>query len=340
MAEVRTALLTGVTGFIAKRIALDLLNAGWAVRGSLRSTGRADEVREAVRPQLADPSALDRLTFVELDLTRDAGWDTAMQGADVLVHTASPFPMSQPKDENELIRPAVDGARRALKAAQAAGVTRVVLTSSVAAVMNAEHPQDHVLTEDDWTDTGHPTATAYDKSKTLAEKAAWAFVADHPEMQLTTINPGLVTGRPLDSHYGTSLQLIERLFSGKDPAQPNFGLPIVDVADVSAMHVRALERPETAGRRYLAADSWAMLPEIADWLKQAHPDRKISTRVAPKWLLRLLSPFDPAVRSVLPTVGRRFQVSNQRARTELDIRFVPARESVLATAEFLKEQGR
>jgi dihydroflavonol-4-reductase len=130
----KLVVLTGITGFIAKRIALDLLEAGYAVRGSLRSAGRADEVRNALRPRLSDPAALDQLSFVELDLGRDDGWAEAMEGADALFHTASPFPMAQPKDENEIIKPAVDGTLRALRAAQSAGVTRVVLTSSVVAI--------------------------------------------------------------------------------------------------------------------------------------------------------------------------------------------------------------
>lgn len=331
----KTILLTGVTGFIAKRIALDLLEKGYAVRGSLRSSGRADEVRSAIGPRLSDPSALDRLSFVELDLTRDAGWAEAMEGVDALMHTASPFPMSQPKNPEDLIRPAVDGTLRALRAAHGAGVTRVVLTSSMAAIMNHEGAaaMGHTVTEADWTDPGHPTATAYDQSKTLAEKAAWDFVAEHPGMRLTTINPGLVVGEPLDGHYGTSLALVERILAGADPAVPNFGLPVVDLADVSAMHVAALEREETAGRRYIASADFIMFPEIAGHLAAAYPDRKVTTRIAPKWLLRLLAPFDASVRSVLPTLDRKLTVSNARAREEMGIDFVPWREAIVASAE-------
>jgi dihydroflavonol-4-reductase len=328
-----TVLLTGASGFIAKRIALDLLAAGHTVRGSLRNLTRADEVRAAVRPHLNDPDALDRLSFVELDLTRDAGWAEATAGATALIHTASPFPMAPPKDENELIRPAVDGTLRALRAAQAAGVTRVVMTSSVVAIEANGKIGRERLTEDDWSDPSHPRSTPYYKSKTLAERAAWDFVAQHPEMRLTTINPSLVLGRPLDAHFGTSLQLIERILTGKDPMQPDIGFGIVDVADVSAMHVRALERPESAGKRYIASGPSASMPEIARHLAMRFPDRKIATRVAPVFVLRLLALFDRSVRTVLPALGAPPAFDNSRARRELGIDFTGWQAAVDRAAE-------
>jgi dihydroflavonol-4-reductase len=315
-------LLTGASGFIAKRITLDLLDAGHAVRGSLRSLKRADEVRAAVRPHLRDPDALDRLSFVELDLTRDQGWAEAMAGMTALIHTASPFPMAPPRDENELIRPAVDGTLRALRAAQSAGVMRVVLTSSVVAIEANAKVGREKLTEADWSDVSHPRSTPYYKSKTLAERAAWDFVAQHPEMQLTTINPSLVLGRPLDADFGTSLQLIERILSGKDPMQPDIGFGIVDVADVSAMHLRALEQPESAGKRYIASGPSATMPEVARHLAKRFPNRRIATRVAPVFVLRLLGLFDRSVKTVLPALGAPPVFDGSRARKELGIEFI------------------
>lgn len=315
-------LLTGASGFIAKRITLDLLDAGHAVRGSLRSLKRADEVRAAVRPHLRDPDALDRLSFVELDLTRDQGWTEAMAGMTALIHTASPFPMAPPRDENELIRPAVDGTLRALRAAQSAGVMRVVLTSSVVAIEANAKVGREKLTEADWSDVSHPRSTPYYKSKTLAERAAWDFVAQHPEMQLTTINPSLVLGRPLDADFGTSLQLIERILSGKDPMQPDIGFGIVDVADVSAMHLRALEQPESAGKRYIASGPSATMPEVARHLAKRFPNRRIATRVAPVFVLRLLGLFDRSVKTVLPALGAPPVFDGSRARKELGIEFI------------------
>lgn len=318
----QTVLLTGVTGFIAKRIALDLLNAGHTVRGSLRSAKRADEVRDAVRPHLTDPAALERLSFVELDLMRDEGWDAALDGVDALMHTASPFPMTQPKDENDLIRPAVDGTLRALRAADAAGVTRVVLTSSVVAI-EAVEVGGRPYTPADWSDPAHPKSSAYYKSKTLAERAAWDFVADHPQMQLTSVNPALVLGTPMDAQYGTSLQLVERVFNGSDPMVPDIGFGVVDVADVSAMHVAALERPETAGNRYIASAASVSMVEMARHLKAAYPDRKIPTRVAPKLMLRVLALFDSTIKTVLPGLGITPKFDTSATTRDLGITFTP-----------------
>lgn len=229
--------------------------------------------------------------------------------------------MAPPEDEDELIRPAVDGTLRALRAAQTAGVARVVMTSSVVAIEANGKVGRQTLTEADWSDTSHPRSTPYYKSKTLAEKAAWDFVARHPEMQLTTINPSLVLGQPLDSDFGTSLQLIERIMSGKDPMQPDIGFGIVDVADVSAMHVRALDRPASSGKRYISSGPSATMPEIARHLAERFPDRKIATRVAPTFILRLLGLFDRSVKTVLPALGAPPVFDSSRARTELGIDF-------------------
>lgn len=331
----QTILLTGITGFIAKRIALDLLNGGYDVVGSLRRMDRADEVREALCPLLPDPAALDRLRFVQLDLLKDNGWENAMEGVEAVVHTASPFPGDIPKDPDALIRPAVDGALRALRAAHAKGVRRVVLTSSCAAMMNRPFPPGHTLTEADWTDPDSPMATPYDRSKTLAERAAWDFVAEHPTMQLTTINPGLVLGTPLDRHYGTSLAVVERVLNGQIPAVPDIGLPVVDLSNVSAMHLAALRRPETIGNRYLAADAWVPLIDLARELASAYPDRKIPTRRAPKLLIRLAALWDSTARVALPTLGRHLDLSNRRAHEDMGITFTPWRMSLRDSADFL-----
>ncbi len=340
MAEPKTVLLTGVTGFIAKRIALDLLRAGYIVRGSLRDRSRVSEVRNAIRPHLTDGSVLDRLGFIELDLTRDAGWNEAMRGVDAVVHTASPFPASPPKRPDDIIRPATEGTLRALEAAQAAGVRRVVLTSSMVAMMDHAMPQGHTLTEADWAEPNHPHATAYERSKTLAERAAWEFAEAHPDLRLTTINPGLVLGQPMDDHYGTSLSVVERIFGGKDPAVPDVGFPVVDLRDVSRMHVAALGKPGTEGRRYVAAAGWVMMPEMARWIAEAYPERKVRTRIAPRWLLTFLSFFDRTIGEIRPNLGRKLSLSNDRARADMKIRFTQPRDSVLTSAAYLAKRGR
>jgi len=333
----KLVVLTGITGFIAKRIAFDLLEAGHSVRGSLRSAKRADEVRDTLRPRLSDPSALDRLSFVELDLGKDDGWTDAMQGADVLMHTASPFPMTQPKDEDDIIRPAVDGTLRAMRAAQATGVTRVVLTSSVVSIEATD--KQGAYTEEDWSDPAHAKSNAYYKSKTLAERAAWDFVGDHPEMQLSTINPALVLGSPMDANYGTSLELIERVLSGKDPMQPNIGFGVVDVADISAMHIAAMDRPEAIGQRFIGSGGTMTMPEVAQHLAARHPDRKIATRIAPKFMLQLLSIFDASIKTILPGIGEAPQFDSSKARQVLGIDFTPPHQAVEMAADAILAKG-
>ncbi|MGR3435220.1 MAG: NAD-dependent epimerase/dehydratase family protein [Shimia sp.] len=324
---IKTVLLTGISGFIAKRIARDLLARGYAVRGSLRSMGRADEVRAAVGDGPLD--------FVELDLTRDDGWEAAMEGVDALIHTASPFPIENPKHPDELIRPAVDGTLRALRAAHGAGVRRVVLTSSMVAIMQVERPRNHKFTGRDWTDLDHPTAAPYHRSKTLAERAAWDFVKAHPGMHLTAVNPGLVVGTPMDAHTGASLSLIERVMAAKDPMQPDLQLPVVDIADVADLHIRALEQDATIGHRLLAtADMWT-LPEIAELLAQTYPQRGIKTRTAPRWLLSVLQFADPQVKAVMPALGRKIAVDTTATRDLTGIDFVPGREALLAAAAWV-----
>ena len=335
----QTVLLTGASGYIAKHIAVQLLNGGYAVRGSLRNLTRADEVRAAVLPHLTLPLD-DRLSFVALDLEQDAGWAAALTGVDVLMHTASPFPLAQPKNPTDLIRPAVQGALRALNAAKAAGVMRVVLTSSSAAVAGGPLPPGKTaFDEADWTNPNAPGTSAYTQSKTLAERAAWDFVRDvAPQMQLTTINPVLVVGPPLDAHFGTSVSIIERLLKASDPMIPHFGFATVDVRDVALAHVLALTTPGTASKRYIAADQFLWFTDIAKILKTNFPSRKIVTRRAPNFVVRILGLFDKSIAGIVPMLGRKDEVSGARAQAELGLKFRDVRRSVVETAQFLIDQ--
>ena len=336
----KTILLTGVTGFIAKRIAVDLLNAGYAVRGSLRSTSRQQEVNAAIAPHLLDPTHLTRLSFQPLDLTKDSGWADAMSGVDAVIHTASPFPLAEPKNEDELIRPAVDGALRALKAAQKAGVKRVVLTSSTVAIMQKDFPDGYTLSPADWSEIGHPSMGSYAKSKTMAEKAAWDFVTTHPEMQLTTINPGLVLGAPTDSHYGSSLDLVRQLMTGKLPFVPNFGFPIVDIRDVSAAHVAALSKPESIGKRFLLAESYMMMPEMVRILKASHPEARLPRGKIPKVVVRLGALVSKQARGILPMVGKHAKIDNSATTEILGVTFTPAAEAITRAADAVSSQTK
>jgi dihydroflavonol-4-reductase len=275
---------------------------------------------------------------VQADLESDAGWADAMQGVAAVLHTASPFPIAQPKDPAVLIRPAVEGTRRVLDAAAAAEVARVVLTSSTVAVFD-ETQRDMVQDESNWCDVTLATTSPYAKSKTLAERAAWD-IARTKGLQLTTINPGLVLGPPLDGHYGSSLGLVERIMKGKDPAMPDLGFVAVDVRDVAEMHLRALQRPETAGKRYLAVAGSLSMIDMGQTLKATYPTRRIPTRKAPLMLLQILSLFDAQIRSILPSIGHHAKVSNARAVTDMGLTFTPTKAALLASADWLARNGK
>ena len=300
-------------------------------------------MRAAVAPWLnSDVDISSSLTFVELDLEQDAGWDEALFGISALMHTASPFPIASPKDENELIRPAVDGTLRALKAAHQAGVTRVVLTSSVAAIYGTDLPADKTeFDEFDWTDITHPVGQmAYTKSKTLAERAAWDFIATHaPEIALTTINPVLVLGVPLDNNFGSSVSIIERILNGKDPMVPDIAFSIVDVKDVADMHVRALQIDASKNERFISSADTLTFLQIAKALKRAYPQRKIATAKAPTMLIRMLALFDEEIKSSLPLLGKVTPATSAKAASILGITFIPAEQSIRETADFLIQSG-
>jgi dihydroflavonol-4-reductase len=337
-------LLTGAGGYIGKHVALQLLNKGYAVRASVRDLKRSQEIKDALRPHLVSGIDIESaLTFVVLDLNKDAGWNEALAGIDVLMHTASPFPIASPQDENELIRPAVEGTLRAMRAAKSAGVKRVVLTSSVAAIYGIDLPAG--VTEFDetmWTDVLHPVGKkAYTKSKTLAEKAAWDFVKNEAsEISLTTINPVLVLGVPLDSHYGSSISIIQRVLKGKDPMLPDLRFAIVDVKDVAKMHVDCIDVKATYGQRIIASADTLSFVQIAKILKSAFPKSNTKTGKAPNFLIRILANFDADIRTILPSLGKPMLVSNKKAKSLLGISFISAQTSVEESAAFLLKNQR
>ena len=299
-------------------------------RFSLRKTHRDSH--------LIDPVTINSLSFVELDLLSDSGWTEALQNIDVLMHTASPFTVGEVKDENVLIRPAVDGTLRALRAAHAAGVKRVVLTSSVAAIQGVEL-DDGVSDYDEscWTDVSSPLGNdAYTKSKTLAEKAAWEYIAtEAPESSMTTLNPSMVLGAPLDNNYGTSVSILERVLDAKDPAMPDLAFSIVDVRDVAAMHVGSIAMKSAEGQRFIAASDAITFIEIAKLLKRTFPDRKIVTRRAPKLLMYVLALFDGQIKSILPMLGKPVRISSKKAQSTFDMKFMDVEQSIIETAKFL-----
>jgi dihydroflavonol-4-reductase len=337
-------LLTGAGGYIGKHVALQLLNKGYAVRASVRDLKRSQEIKDALRPHLVSGIDIESaLTFVVLDLNKDAGWNEALAGIDVLMHTASPFPIASPQDENELIRPAVEGTLRAMRAAKSAGVKRVVLTSSVAAIYGHDLPAGvSEFDETMWTDVLHPVGKkAYTKSKTLAEKAAWDFVKNEAsEISLTTINPVLVLGVPLDSHYGSSISIVQRVLKGKDPMLPDLRFAIVDVKDVAKMHVDCIDVKATYGQRIVASSDTLSFVQIAKILKSAFPKSNTKTGKAPNFLIRILANFDADIRTILPSLGKPMLVSNKKAKSLLGISFISAQTSVEESAAFLLKNQR
>lgn len=337
----RLVLVTGATGYIAKHIVAKLLNAGFAVRASARSLDRFSEITQAVTPALDDPAAIDRLSFVALDLSADSGWNAALEGVEILMHTASPFPLVQPKDPEETVRPAVDGALRAVRAAKAAGTKRVIMTSSTVAISGNDLPPGKSADDEDcWTDPDKPGLTPYARSKTLAEQAVWNWTRENaPDMAVTMINPGFVLGRPLDESYGTSIAVIERLVKGQDPMLPKFGFTCVDIEDVADLHIAAIDAPQTHGQRIMGAKRFIWFAEMGRAVKQAVPHRKVPTRTAPNFVVRLLALFDPSIRGILPDLDREQAANPARAEALLGR---PLRDPLLAigeTARFIDEKG-
>ncbi|SMX22502.1 SDR family oxidoreductase [Boseongicola aestuarii] len=321
--------VTGASGFIAKHILRELLEKGYDVRASIRSDKRKDELQGLF------PDA--KLEFATLDLTKDEGWQDALQGCDVLMHTASPFPAGEPKDPEELIRPAVDGTLRAMRAARDAGIKRVILTSSCAAIYKqSDKPKMTPSDETYWTSPDDPSVGAYEASKTLAEKAAWEFVAETPDIALTTINPGAVFGPPMDSRFGTSLELVEQLMTGKVPMAPPMDMVAVDVRDVARMHVSAIELETTKGERFAAASGTHNFLQLGNFLKDWDAGLKTPGREAPVWLLRIMGLFSKDVKAVLGNVGRTLAVSGSKAEKTFGFQFVPVKDALIASAEAVK----
>ncbi len=333
-------LVTGASGFIAKHCIAELAKAGYSVRGTVRDLASADQVREALARAGADAS---RVSFAAADLTRDEGWDAAVAGCAYVLHVASPFPMEQPRDREDLVRPARDGALRVLRAAARAGVRRVVLTSSAVAIMYpAGRAPGHIYTEADWTDAGRRDITPYIASKTLAEQAAWAFARETPGApELTVINPAFVQGPALDSDLSTSHEVLRLMARGLYPAAPRIEFPVTDARDVAALHVTAMTHPKAAGERFLSANGSLRLIAFGRLMVEECPDlaSKAPRFELPDFAVRGLALFDRRLRSILPELGHARFCSNAKARDVLGHTFVPAEDAVRAAARSLRELG-
>jgi dihydroflavonol-4-reductase len=330
-----TVLLTGITGFLGGHLARELLQSGYHVRGSLRNPDRADATRDALWEAGADVSRLD---FVTLDLTRDEGWDEAARGARFVMHSASPFVTTMPKNPDDLIAPAVNGTERAMSAARRAGVERVVLTSSSVAIMHgtgSARPQS--LGPDDWADLSSG-ASAYAISKTLAERRAWEMAKDGPD--LAVINPGFILGPLLDNDPGTSGAIIQRFLRGNIPVSPRLYMHMVDVRDLARIHVAALTDPDAAGKRHLSAFESVALGDIAVALARGFPAyaRKMPKFIAPNWFVRLYALFDGDARSSLNDLGYNPHLDTRRGLRLLGRPPLSADEAIRAMAQSLLDR--
>jgi dihydroflavonol-4-reductase len=329
-------LLTGVSGFLGGHVAKGLLAAGYQVRGSVRSLAKADKVRDTLTKAGADVS---RLEFVALDLLKDDGWETAAQGCRFLLHTASPFVIQMPADKMDLIRPATEGTERALNAGLKAGVERIVLTSSMAAIAYGHDPSRAApFGAADWTDLEGRGVTAYVESKTRAERRAWEIMkAAGREADLAAINPSGIFGPLLDEDPGTSAQIVIRLLNGGMPAVPRLSFAIIDVRDVAAAHVAALTAPSAGGRRFPMGEQNLSLRQCADILRRRFPAyaRKLPRFELPDWFVRVYALFDRDLRDNLGELGVVRRMISSDAVALLGRPLIPAEDAIVATAESL-----
>lgn len=333
-------LVTGISGFIAKHVALELLRQGYAVRGTVRKPEAEAQVRATLARCGGDVS---RLSFVRADLLKDEGWADAAEGCRFVQHVASPFPLKRPADREGLVAPAVGGTRRAVSAALAAGAERIVVTSSIVAMMHrANRPARQVLDESAWSDPRWDGIAPYALSKTRAEMEAWSLVrAVGDERRLAVVNPGFVLGPALDSDIGTSLNLIRDMLRGKYPAVPNISFPIVDVRDLAVLHVKAMALPEAGGRRLLGAGETLSMPEIAKVLRAGlgRQARRAPLFGLPDPAVRFLGLFDRSIASIAPDLGKRPVAESGYVTALTGVAFRPAREAVLDAARSLIALG-
>jgi nucleoside-diphosphate-sugar epimerase len=334
-----TVLVTGGSGYIGGWCVAGLLQQGYVVRTTVRDLGKEGAVRASLA-KTVDPG--NRLSFYAANLTSDDGWDAAVDGCDYVLHVASPLGVADPKDPDELIVPAREGAKRAISAAIKGGVKRVVMTSSVAATNKGVVGSDWTADETIWTDPKTPKLSVYAQSKTLAERAAWDLIHSQTgHTELATVNPALVLG-PVTSHdFSESVQVVERLLSGRVPGLPRLGFNVVDVRDVADLHIRAMTDPKAAGERFIAAANFAWMADLATLLrdKLGAEASKVPTRKVPDFVIRLAGLFDKDLGSVTPSLGHRHDYSSEKAQRILGWKPRSLETTILDCARSLVSEG-
>ena len=333
-------LVTGGSGFVGAHCLLQLVEAGYRVRTTVRALTREPDVRAMLKIGGAEPG--DALSFVAADLMSDAGWAEAVKGCDFVLHVASPFPTGVPDHEDDLIIPARDGALRVLRAARDADVKRVVLTSSFAAIGYGSNDSAQTYTEESWTDTTGNVG-AYVKSKTIAERAAWDFIdTEGGSLELAVVNPVGILGPVLGPDMSTSIQIVQRLMEGAMPGLPDLSFSIVDVRDVADLHVRAMTDPAANGERFLAVAGDCMtMKEIGAVLRARMGDdaKRVPTRVLPNWIVRATAIFDRSLKQITPDLGRHKNASHEKATSVLGWAPRSNDDAIIATAESLVRLG-
>ncbi len=336
-----TVLVTGGSGFVGIHVVLQLLAAGHAVRTTVRRPDRQADVLAMLREGGA--VSAESLSFFTADLTADDGWREAVAGCDYVLHVASPLLTTVPDDENEMIIPARDGTLRVLRAARDAGVSRVVVTSSVGAIGYGHPPRDTPFDETDWTNLGDASLQPYIKSKTLAERAAWDFIAREGNgLEMSVINPAGIFGPVLGPDFSGSIEIVKSLLDGAMPAVPRVYFGLVDVRDVADLHVRAMTAPEAKGERFIAVSGATLsILEIGKVLRRelGPRARRVPRLQAPDWLVRIAARQIPLLRSVVPMLGKVRHSTSAKARSALGWQPRSNDEAILATAESLIRLG-
>lgn len=334
-------LVTGASSFVGIHVIIQLLEQGYNVRGTIRSLSKEAEVREAIKKFV---QANDQLEFKVADLEQDAGWDEAMNGVEYVLHVASPFPLYEPEKEDDLIIPAVQGTLRVLRAAHNAGINRVVQVSSNAAVSSGHNGENRTFTEADWTDLTKNVG-AYVKSKTLAEQAAWDFIhsaENTRKMEMVAINPPLILGPVPNKNVRTSIELVRTLMLRQVPGVTRIKMAVVDVRDVAAAIILAMQAPEAAGQRFLvSADGSMWIRDIALLLNKHYAARgyRVNTLQFPKPLVQLIALFDKKVARVIDGIDWDYELSNKKAKRILGWNPRSGEDAILSMADSLIEHG-
>ena len=338
LCSMKKVLVTGVSGFIAQHCAAQLLHKGYAVKGSVRSTNKQDEIISGFKNSNIP---IENLEFCTLDLLSDDGWKEAMEECDYVFHIASPYFIKVPKNENDMLRPAIEGTIRALSFAQKAGIKRVVLTSSIVAMIGEDSQKNKTLNPNNWTDLDWNEITPYIKSKTKSEKEAWKFIANQKgqhKIELTTIHPGAVYGPTITNNLnGESMSMITKLIQGKIPFLPKTAIAVSDVRDIAATHILAIEKVEANNKRLIVTtDKAYSIIELAKILKK-EGFKKVSTIAAPNWLLYFLANFDSEVKGVIPFVGKSISTDISLTKEVLNWEPIDVRKTILDTAYSAKK---